>query len=94
MIEDVRIPKLGMSTVEVDVLEVLVTPGDDVSAGEGLLEIEGEKTTLVLEAPVSGRVLEGPRECGGDHRGRCGRLSYRSSVSDGLTRRNLMQLTA
>lgn len=58
MIEDVRIPKLGMSTVEVDVLEVLVTPGDDVSAGEGLLEIEGEKTTLVLEAPVSGRVLE------------------------------------
>lgn len=58
MIEDVQIPKLGMSTVEVDVLDVLVAPGDDVTAGDTLLEIEGEKTTLVLEAPVSGRVTE------------------------------------
>ncbi len=56
--KEVRIPKLGMSTVEVDVLRVLVEVGQRVEAGDPLLEIEGEKTSLEVEAEVGGRVVE------------------------------------
>lgn len=56
--KEVRIPKLGMSTVEVDVLRVLVTVGQRVEVGDPLLEIEGEKTALEVEADVGGRVAE------------------------------------
>lgn len=55
---DIQIPKLGMSTVEVDVLSVQVVPGQHVSEGDELLEIEGDKSSLVVDAPVSGTVVE------------------------------------
>ncbi len=56
--KEVRIPKLGMSTVEVDVLRVLVRVGQHVRAGDPLVEIEGEKASLEVEADVAGRVVE------------------------------------
>ena len=55
---EVRVPKLGMSTVEVDVAAVLVAPGDRVAAGQVLVEVEGEKTTLEVEAPAAGVVAD------------------------------------
>ncbi len=55
---DVHIPKMGMSTVEVDILEVLVTVGQQVAEGETLFEIEGEKAAFEVEAPVAGVVAE------------------------------------
>lgn len=55
---DVHIPKMGMSTVEVDIREVLVEVGERVEAGEALVEIEGEKSTFEVEAPVAGVVSE------------------------------------
>jgi pyruvate/2-oxoglutarate dehydrogenase complex dihydrolipoamide acyltransferase (E2) component len=57
-VEDVHIPKMGMSTVEVDVIRVLVQPGQRVAVGEALIEIETEKTAFVLEAEVGGTVVE------------------------------------
>lgn len=55
---DVRIPKLGMSTVEVDILAVHVTPGRRVAPADPVVLIEGEKTTLEVEAGVAGVVRE------------------------------------
>lgn len=55
---DVHVPKMGMSTVEVDIREVLVEVGERVQAGEALLEIEGDKATFEVEAPVAGIVAE------------------------------------
>jgi len=55
---DVRVPKMGMSTVEVDVVKVLVKPGQRVAAGETVVEIEAEKSELEIEAEVAGTVAE------------------------------------
>jgi pyruvate/2-oxoglutarate dehydrogenase complex dihydrolipoamide acyltransferase (E2) component len=52
----VHIPKMGMSTVEVDVLEVRVAPGQLVAVGDVLLEVEGDKTTFEVESEVAGTV--------------------------------------
>lgn len=55
---DVHIPKMGMSTVEVEVIEVLVAVGDPIEPGNGLVEVEGEKATFLIEAEVAGTVAE------------------------------------
>ena len=55
---DVHIPKMGMSTVEVDVLQVLVRPGQRVERGDVLVEIESEKANYEIEADVAGTVAE------------------------------------
>jgi pyruvate/2-oxoglutarate dehydrogenase complex dihydrolipoamide acyltransferase (E2) component len=55
---DVHIPKMGMSTVEVDIAAILVAVGDRVQVGEALVEIEGEKATFAIEAEVAGVVAE------------------------------------
>ena len=49
---DVKIPKLGMSTVEVDVAKWLVGVGARVAVGTPLVEIETEKATVEVEAEV------------------------------------------
>jgi pyruvate/2-oxoglutarate dehydrogenase complex dihydrolipoamide acyltransferase (E2) component len=56
--KEVRIPKMGMSTLEVDVLHVLVTPGQRVVAGDVLVEVESEKANYEIEAEVGGTVAE------------------------------------
>lgn len=55
---DVQIPKMGMSTVEVDVLRVLVSEGQRVEPGDLLVEIESEKATFEVEAAAAGVVTE------------------------------------
>jgi len=55
---DVHIPKGGMSTVEVDVVAVHVSPGDVVEAGTVLMEVESEKATFEVEAGHAGIVRE------------------------------------
>jgi pyruvate/2-oxoglutarate dehydrogenase complex dihydrolipoamide acyltransferase (E2) component len=56
--KEVRIPKMGMSTLEVDVLHILVTPGQRVVVGDVLVEVESEKATYEIEAEVGGTVAE------------------------------------
>ena len=55
---EVRIPKGGMSTVEVDVVAVHVVPGDAVAAGAVLVEVESEKATFEVECGEAGIVRE------------------------------------
>jgi len=45
-------------TEEVEVLDLLVKPGDHVQTGQALLEVETDKTNLEVAAPVSGVVVE------------------------------------
>ena len=55
---EMKIPKMGMSTVEVDLIKWHVAVGDKVQVGQVLVEIESEKATMEMEAEVSGTVTE------------------------------------
>ena len=55
---DVRIPKMGMSTVEVDIIRVHVSPGQRVTASDIVVEIESEKANYEIEAEADGRIAE------------------------------------
>ena len=55
---DVHIPKMGMSTVEVDVLAVHVRVGDTVEPSTILIEVESEKANFEVEAGHAGTVRE------------------------------------
>ncbi|MCL5986418.1 MAG: biotin/lipoyl-binding protein [Actinobacteria bacterium] len=55
---DVHIPKMGMGTEEVDVIEWQVNVGSKVEKGSPLVEVESEKAKIVLESEVSGTVVE------------------------------------
>lgn len=65
MAHPVRMPALGQSSDELRLVGWLRAEGDDVTEGEPLFEVESDKTTLVVEAAVSGRLLRlmcGPQE--------------------------------
>ena len=53
---DVYIPKMGMSTIEVDIVELRVAVGSHVVAGDPLVEIEGDKATYTVVSEVAGVV--------------------------------------
>ena len=55
---DVHIPKMGMSTVEVDVVAVHVAPGDRVDADTIVVEVQSEKANFEVEAGHAGVVKE------------------------------------
>lgn len=55
---DVQIPKMGMSTVEVDILKVNVEPGQAVAASDIVVEVESEKANYEIEAGQAGTVAE------------------------------------
>ena len=55
---DVRIPKMGMSTVEVDIVAVHVAPGDHVEADSIIVEVQSEKANFEVEAGSAGTVKE------------------------------------
>lgn len=55
---DVHIPKLGPGTVEADLVSVEVDVGDRVNAGQEIAEVEGEKSSFMVEAPVAGTISE------------------------------------
>ncbi len=54
---DIRLPDLG-EVDEVRVVQWLRETGATVAEGEDLLEVETEKTTFVVPAPASGRLIE------------------------------------
>ncbi len=54
MTKDVVMPVLGMSQETGTLLEWRKRPGDTVTKGEPLMEIETDKTTVEIEAPASG----------------------------------------
>ena len=53
---EIRIPKPGDAIVEGTIAEWYVEDGQVVSPGDLLYELETDKTTMEIEAPVAGRV--------------------------------------
>jgi pyruvate dehydrogenase E2 component (dihydrolipoamide acetyltransferase) len=55
---DVLVPKMGMSTIEVEILEVPVSVGDVVQADTTVAVIGGDKAEIEIPAGVAGVVRE------------------------------------
>jgi 2-oxoglutarate dehydrogenase E2 component (dihydrolipoamide succinyltransferase) len=53
---DVRVPKMGMQTVEVDIDAVHVAVGDVVEADTVVVDVASEKSTFAVEAGVAGTI--------------------------------------
>lgn len=56
-ISEVPLPDIG-DFKEVDVIEVLVSPGEQVNAEQSLITLESDKATLEVPSPQAGKVLE------------------------------------
>jgi len=56
MAEEIRVPKLGMSAVEVTLEEWMFESGDAVEKGETIYTVETDKSTVEIEAPASGTI--------------------------------------
>jgi pyruvate dehydrogenase E2 component (dihydrolipoamide acetyltransferase) len=55
---EIRMPQLAADMTEADLLDWLVAPGDKVEAGDVILELETDKSTVELEAPAGGILTE------------------------------------
>jgi len=53
----VTVPDLG-DFADVEIIDILVKPGDEVAAEQGLVTLETEKATMDVPSPEAGRVLE------------------------------------
>jgi pyruvate dehydrogenase E2 component (dihydrolipoamide acetyltransferase) len=62
---EIRFPKFGMSTVEVEVSSVFVTVGSSVEIGTPLVEVETDKVVTTVESDAAGIVSEIRVEPGG-----------------------------
>ncbi len=56
--KEVRVPKFGMSAVDVEILEVLVQPGDRVEVGTPVIEAGSDKVDFEIESEVAGIIVE------------------------------------
>jgi pyruvate dehydrogenase E2 component (dihydrolipoamide acetyltransferase) len=58
MASEIKLPQLGENLTGGDVLDVRVKPGDTVSQGQTLLEVEAEKSTVEVPSPIPGRITQ------------------------------------
>ena len=58
MITEIRVPSLGESIAEATVARWLKRPGDPIAADEPLVELETDKATLEMPAPLAGTLTE------------------------------------
>jgi pyruvate/2-oxoglutarate dehydrogenase complex dihydrolipoamide acyltransferase (E2) component len=49
-------PQLGESIAEANIISFLVKPGDEVQAGQDLIEVETNKATMAVTSPCNGRI--------------------------------------
>lgn len=56
-VKEITVPDIGDFDA-VDVIEVLVSPGDSISAEDSLITLESDKATMEVPSPVSGTVKE------------------------------------
>ncbi|HBG93962.1 MAG TPA: hypothetical protein DDY14_01265, partial [Chromatiaceae bacterium] len=54
-VEDVLLPDIGDFS-DVEVIEILVAPGDRVEAEESLLTLESDKASMEIPSPITGVV--------------------------------------
>jgi len=53
---EIKVPQLGEGLREVTIVALLKEPGEWVERDEPIAEVETEKSTVMLEAPVSGTI--------------------------------------
>jgi len=58
MAVQVKMPKLGMSEADLQLVEWLKKEGEKVNKGDAIAQVEGEKITNEIEASISGVVLK------------------------------------
>jgi pyruvate dehydrogenase E2 component (dihydrolipoamide acetyltransferase) len=58
MATEVKLPALGENISGGDVSDVKVAPGDGVTQGQTLLEVEAEKSSIEVPAPLTGKILK------------------------------------
>jgi pyruvate dehydrogenase E2 component (dihydrolipoamide acetyltransferase) len=58
MAERIILPKQGLQMTEGTIIEWLVKEGEKVTQGQPLFEMETDKLTIVIDAPVSGTLLK------------------------------------
>src|SRR5438309_9266791 len=58
MASEIKLPELGENLEGGEIPDVKVAAGDAVSEGQPLIEVEAEKTTVEVPAPVSGKVAK------------------------------------
>jgi pyruvate/2-oxoglutarate dehydrogenase complex dihydrolipoamide acyltransferase (E2) component len=51
-------PQLGESIAEATIVNFLIKPGDQVAAGQDVIEVETNKATMIVSCPCAGRVAE------------------------------------
>ena len=56
MSETISLPKWGMTMTEATVVNWLKQVGDKIQEGENLVEVQTEKVSTLIEAPISGTV--------------------------------------
>src|SRR2546422_3824339 len=56
MVTEFRLPELGENIESGDLVKVLVSVGDTVAKDQSVVELETDKATIEVPAPVSGRV--------------------------------------
>ena len=54
---EIRIPDIG-DFEDVEIVEILVGPGDRVEVDEPIISIESDKATMEVPSPVAGEILE------------------------------------
>jgi pyruvate dehydrogenase E2 component (dihydrolipoamide acetyltransferase) len=58
MAEEFRLPDLGENIESGDVVSVLVSEGDEIAAGQNVIEIETDKATVEVPCPLAGKVTK------------------------------------
>lgn len=58
MATEVKLPELGENISGGDVSDVKVAPGDSVTQGQALLEVEAEKSAVEVPAPLTGKIVK------------------------------------
>ena len=58
MATEVKLPPLGENVPGGDIVELLVKPGDTVAAEQPLFDVEAEKSTVSVPAPVAGKIAK------------------------------------
>ena len=56
MDHQVKVPDMGTTTDEIEIVEWLVAPGDTVTVGQELVNVETDKATMPIEATVAGKI--------------------------------------
>jgi 2-oxoglutarate dehydrogenase E2 component (dihydrolipoamide succinyltransferase) len=57
-LKKIVIPKMGMATTEVDILNWKVKEGDSIKKGDVIVEIESEKTNVSIESEFNGVITK------------------------------------